>query len=48
LFVGPDPLFNTELAQLVTLAAHHALPASYFLDGIADRFAKVNHGRAGN
>jgi putative tryptophan/tyrosine transport system substrate-binding protein len=30
LFVGPDPLFNTELAQLVTLAAHHALPASYF------------------
>ena len=30
MFVGPDPLFNTERAQLVTLAAHHALPASYF------------------
>jgi putative ABC transport system substrate-binding protein len=30
LFVGPDPLFNTQRAQLVTLTARHALPASYF------------------
>jgi ABC-type uncharacterized transport system substrate-binding protein len=30
LFVGPDPLFNTERVQLVTLAARHALPVSYF------------------
>lgn len=30
LFVGPDPLFNTERARLVTLAARHSLPASYF------------------
>jgi putative tryptophan/tyrosine transport system substrate-binding protein len=30
LFVGPDPLFNTERAQIVTLAARHSLPASYF------------------
>jgi putative ABC transport system substrate-binding protein len=30
LFVGPDPIFNTERAQLVTLAARHTLPASYF------------------
>ena len=30
LFVGPDPLFNTERAQLVTLAARYTLPASYF------------------
>ncbi len=30
LLVGPDPLFNTESARLVTLAARHSLPASYF------------------
>ena len=30
LFVGPDPLFNTERAQLVALAASHTLPVSYF------------------
>jgi putative ABC transport system substrate-binding protein len=30
LFVGPDPLFNTERARLVSLAARYALPASYF------------------
>jgi putative tryptophan/tyrosine transport system substrate-binding protein len=26
LFVGPDPLFNTERAQLVTLAARRHIP----------------------
>jgi putative ABC transport system substrate-binding protein len=30
LLVGPDPLFNTERARLVTLAERHSLPASYF------------------
>lgn len=29
LFVGPDAIFNFQRVQLVTLAAHHALPASY-------------------
>ena len=30
LLVGPDPLFNTQRALLVTLTARHALPAAYF------------------
>jgi putative tryptophan/tyrosine transport system substrate-binding protein len=30
LFVGPDPLFNTERARLMSLTARHALPTSYF------------------
>ena len=28
--IGSDPLFNTERARLVALAAHHALPAIHF------------------
>jgi putative ABC transport system substrate-binding protein len=30
LLIGSDPLFNTERAQLVALAARHALPTSHF------------------
>ena len=30
LLIGSDPLFNTEQARLVALAAHHSLPASHF------------------
>jgi putative tryptophan/tyrosine transport system substrate-binding protein len=30
LFMGPDPLFNTERARLMSLTARHALPTSYF------------------
>lgn len=52
LFVGPDPLFNTDREQLVTLAARYALPASYFqrdhseaggLMSYGPDFAETNH-----
>ena len=44
LFVGPDPLFNTERAQLVTLAARHALPASYFQRDHAEAGGLMSYG----
>ncbi len=31
LIVGTDPFFFTQLDQLVSLAAHHAVPTVYFL-----------------
>ena len=31
LFVGADPMFSSELTRIVTLAARHALPASYYI-----------------
>jgi hypothetical protein len=30
LMVGPDPLFNSRLVQLATLAVYHRVPAIYF------------------
>ncbi|HJQ59457.1 MAG TPA: ABC transporter substrate-binding protein [Vineibacter sp.] len=44
LFVGPDPLFITERALLVTLAARHALPASYFQRGHVEANGLMSYG----
>jgi putative ABC transport system substrate-binding protein len=44
LFVGPDPLFNTERAQLVTLAARYALPASYFQRDHVEASGLISYG----
>ena len=44
LFVGPDPLFISERAQLVTLTARHALPASYFQRGHVEASGLMSYG----
>jgi putative ABC transport system substrate-binding protein len=44
LLLGPDPLFNTEGAQLVTLAARHALPATYFQRDHAEAGGLMSYG----
>jgi putative ABC transport system substrate-binding protein len=44
LFIGPDPLFNTRRAQLVTLAARHALPACYFQRDHVEAGGLVSYG----
>jgi putative ABC transport system substrate-binding protein len=44
LFVGPDPLFNTERALLVALAMRHALPASYFQRDHAEAGGLMSYG----
>jgi ABC-type uncharacterized transport system substrate-binding protein len=44
LFVGPDPLFNTERVQLVTLAARYVLPASYFQRDHVDAGGLMSYG----
>jgi ABC-type uncharacterized transport system substrate-binding protein len=44
LFVGPDPLFITESARLVALAASHALPVSYFQSGHVEAGGLMSYG----
>jgi putative tryptophan/tyrosine transport system substrate-binding protein len=44
LLVGSDPMFNTERAQLVTLAATHGLPASYFQRDYVEAGGLVSYG----
>jgi putative ABC transport system substrate-binding protein len=44
LFIAPDPLFNTRRAQLVTLAARHALPACYFQRDHVEAGGLVSYG----
>ncbi|MGH8509404.1 MAG: ABC transporter substrate binding protein [Gammaproteobacteria bacterium] len=42
--MGPDPLFNTALAQLVALTARHALPTSYFQRGHVEAGGLMSYG----
>jgi putative ABC transport system substrate-binding protein len=44
LLVGPDALFNTERAQLVALAARHALPAFYFQRDYVEAGGLISYG----
>jgi putative ABC transport system substrate-binding protein len=42
--VGPDPLFNSRRAQIVTLAARHVLPTSDFLRGPVEAGGLMSYG----
>jgi ABC-type uncharacterized transport system substrate-binding protein len=44
LFVGPDPFFNNQRMQLTTLAAKHALPASYAARDYAEVGGLMSYG----
>ena len=44
LLVGPDPLFNSRLMQLATLAVHHRVPAIYFDRAFAEGGGLLSYG----
>jgi putative ABC transport system substrate-binding protein len=44
LFVSPSSLFNSRRVQLVTLAAHHRLPASYYNREFTDAGGLMSYG----
>jgi putative ABC transport system substrate-binding protein len=44
ILVGPDPLFNSRLMQLATLAVHHRAPAIYFDRAFAEGGGLLSYG----
>ena len=44
LIVGPDPLFNSRLVQLATLAVYHRAPAIYFDRAFAEAGGMLSYG----
>jgi putative ABC transport system substrate-binding protein len=44
LLVGPDPLFNTRRVQIVVLAAHHKIPAIYYVREFAEAGGLMSYG----
>ena len=44
LMVGPDPLFNSRLVQLATLAVYHRVPAIYFDRAFAEVGGMLSYG----
>ena len=42
--VGPDPLFNSRLVQLATVAVYHRVPAIYFDRAFAEVGGMLSYG----
>ena len=48
LLVGADPLFATNVDQIVTLAAHHRIPTVYYKRDYVDAGGLMSYGTSGN